>query len=135
MSNVISLRAYFAADAQKGQNASLRQFFSKTEIETLDDIIFPHYERGLITDWQYGKGLDNSYLSAVDNQTANRNQIFCVTKEQRKDDFALYRLNIPRLKIIEQTVNFDEVRRILKSSLPNVPSAADPGLIQQFRPV
>ena len=135
MSTVISFRAYFDANAKKGQNPSLRQFFSKTEIRALDDIIFPHYERGLITDWQYGKGLNNSYLSAVDSQTWQHNQIFCVTKEQRKDDFAVYRLNIPRLKIIEQTVNFDEVRRILKSSLPNVPSPADPGLMQQFRPV
>lgn len=135
MSTVISLRAYFGADAKKGKDSSLRQLFSRTEIRALDDIIFPHYERGLITDWQYGKGHDNSYLSAIDGQTGNRNQIFCVTKEQRKGDFALYTLNIPRLKIIEQTVNFDEVRRILKSSLPNVPSAADPRIVQQFRPV
>ncbi|HEU4838419.1 MAG TPA: hypothetical protein VFS88_03295 [Micavibrio sp.] len=135
MPTVISFRAYFDANAKKGQNPPLRQLFSKTEIRALDDLIFPHYERGLITDWQYGKGHDNSYLSAVDSQTGNCNQIFCVIKEQRKDDFVLYRLNIPRLRIIEQTVNFDEVRRILKSSLPNVPSAANPRLAQQFRPV
>jgi hypothetical protein len=125
------LRAYFGADAKKGKDSSLRQLFSKTEIRALDDIIFPHYERGLITDWQYGKGHDNSYLSAIDSQTGSRNQIFCVTKEVRKDDFAVYKLDIPRLKIIMQTVNFDKVLRVLEPSLPDVSYAVDHNLVQQ----
>lgn len=125
MSSVVSLRAYFGAGVNDFKDTSLRQFFSQNEIRALDDLIFPHYERGLISNWQYGKGRGNSYLSAVDDQIGDRNQIFCLTKELPKDDFAKYILNVPRLEIIAETVNFDEVRRILKGSLPDVPHIPD----------